>query len=63
MKLFARVVSPALQAHWAATAAAADALDAELGHTLRRTIGAAIEALERQPFRDRIADRAGQEVS
>lgn len=54
---------PALQAHWAATTAAADALDAELDHGLRRTVDAAIEALERRPFRDRVDAQAGREVS
>lgn len=60
------IAKPApLQAHWAATAAAADALEAEPGHRLRRTTDAAIEALERQtvPRPDRCPGRPGGVVT
>lgn len=44
---------PALRREWACTAAAAADLDAELGVSLTDVIAGAIEALARQPFRDR----------
>jgi len=50
-----RTLIPALQRQWAATNTAADDLDAELSSSLRNVVTEAIEALERKPFRDRIA--------
>lgn len=46
---------PRLHAHWRATNAAADALDAELTQALTSVVDEAITALERRPFRERIA--------
>lgn len=48
---------PKLQSLWADTAAAADALDAELPVSLAAAVEAAIVALERASFRARIAAR------
>jgi len=45
---------PTLRRQWAATAAAAVALDAELPRGLAEVVTAAIDALERVPFRTRI---------
>jgi DNA-binding MarR family transcriptional regulator len=45
-----------LQEQWAATAAAAAKLDEELGHSLQEAVVDAIGALERKPFRERIAE-------
>ena len=45
---------PALRKQWAAAAAAASALDAELPTGLADVVIAAIEALEREPFRARM---------
>jgi DNA-binding MarR family transcriptional regulator len=55
----ARRALPAIRAEWAATAAAADALDAELPVPLRDLLAALRRALERRGFRQRIADAAG----
>jgi DNA-binding MarR family transcriptional regulator len=52
-----RALLPGLQRQWAATNAAADDLDAELSHSLRATVTEAIAALEKKPFRQRIAGR------
>jgi len=49
---------PAIDAEWAATAAAMVALDAELSAPLSRIIAELSAALERRPFRRRIADAA-----
>jgi DNA-binding MarR family transcriptional regulator len=46
---------PALEAEWAATAAAARELDAELPFPLSRLLDEAINALHRRPMRQRIA--------
>ncbi len=59
-----RIVSPtpraeqiraALDTEWAATSAAAAALEAELPYPLHRLLEEALAALRRRPFRDRIA--------
>jgi len=49
---------PAIDAEWSATAAAMSALDAELSAPLSRIIAELNAALERRPFRQRIADAA-----
>ncbi|MFE4536481.1 MarR family winged helix-turn-helix transcriptional regulator [Streptomyces scopuliridis] len=49
---------PALNAEWEATAAAAAEFEAELPYPLSRLIGEALEALDRRPMGQRIADRA-----
>jgi DNA-binding MarR family transcriptional regulator len=54
----ARRMLPAIQAEWAATTAAAAALDAELPYPLAGLVEALHEALRRRPFRQRIADAA-----
>lgn len=51
----AQALLPALDAEWAATSAAARALDAELPYPLSRLIDEALEALRRHPMRARIA--------
>ncbi|MGH8194784.1 MAG: MarR family winged helix-turn-helix transcriptional regulator [Woeseiaceae bacterium] len=45
-----------LEQQWAATNVAAARLDEELTHSLRDAVTGAIGALERKPFRERIAD-------
>jgi DNA-binding MarR family transcriptional regulator len=55
----ARRLLPAIQAEWAATTAAATALDAELPYPLSALVAALHEALGRRSFRQRIADAAG----
>jgi DNA-binding MarR family transcriptional regulator len=47
---------PTLDAEWAATAAAATALEAELSMPLSALVTEVFEALERRPMRARIAD-------
>lgn len=47
---------PELQRCWAATARAADALDAELGLDLEEVVRGAVAALQRQSFLARIAE-------
>lgn len=54
----ARKLLPKLKAQWAATNAAAEALSTELPHSLQDVLIDAIHALERQPFRERIAQSA-----
>jgi DNA-binding MarR family transcriptional regulator len=54
----ARRMLPAIQAEWAATTAAAAALDEELPYPLTRLVDALHEALRRRSFRQRIADAA-----
>lgn len=54
----ARSLLPAIQAEWAATAAAAAALDAELPYPLSDLVTAVRDALARRSFRERIADAA-----
>lgn len=51
----ARRMLPKLQAQWAATNAAAEVLSTELPCPLHDMLIAAIRALEKQPFRERIA--------
>ncbi|MEW1723718.1 MarR family transcriptional regulator [Streptomyces sp. NPDC093109] len=51
----AEALLPALDAEWAATTAAATALEAELPYPLSRLIGETLAALDRHPMRDRIA--------
>lgn len=50
----AEAAAPALERQWRATAAAAASLDAELPHDLEPIIAAALEALQRRPFGERI---------
>lgn len=50
-----RQILPRIERQWAATNAAADGLDADLSHPLSTVAREAIAALERQPFRERIA--------
>jgi DNA-binding MarR family transcriptional regulator len=51
-----RDLIPKLQACWSATKLAADTLDAELAMPLSAQLANAIEALERKPFAQRIAE-------
>lgn len=52
----AEALLPTLDAEWAATAAAAAELDAELPYPLSRLVDEALDALDRRPMRQRIAD-------
>jgi DNA-binding MarR family transcriptional regulator len=54
----AEALLPVLDAEWAATSAAAAELEAELPFPLGDLLDQAALALERRPFRDRIADAA-----
>ncbi|WP_449063426.1 MarR family winged helix-turn-helix transcriptional regulator [Planomonospora algeriensis] len=54
----AEALLPVLEAEWAATAAAAAELEAELSFPLSRLVEEVLEALERRPLRRRIADAA-----
>jgi DNA-binding MarR family transcriptional regulator len=54
----ARSLLPVIDAEWAATAAAAAGLDAELPAPLGQMLTAIISAVERRPMRERIADAA-----
>ena len=49
-----------LQDHWAATAAAAASLDAELSRPLSQVLEEAIAALEKKPFGQRLAEARAQ---
>jgi DNA-binding MarR family transcriptional regulator len=51
-----RGLLPTLEAEWAATSAAAERLEAELPYSLRDVLLAVVEALERKPYRQRIAE-------
>jgi DNA-binding MarR family transcriptional regulator len=51
----AKAIVPRLKQQWAATNAAAEALDRELSMPLSTLLREAIDALERQPFGDRLA--------
>jgi DNA-binding MarR family transcriptional regulator len=51
----ARSVLPRLEAEWAATTAAAGELEDELPFSLSELLAATTAALERRPFRERIA--------
>jgi DNA-binding MarR family transcriptional regulator len=54
----AKAIVPRLKRQWAATNATAEALDRELSMPLSTLLHEAIEALERQPFGDRLASIA-----
>jgi DNA-binding MarR family transcriptional regulator len=54
----AQSILPAIEAEWDATESAAAELDAELPFPLRELVPAIAAALERKPFRDRIAESA-----
>jgi len=54
----AEALLPTLDAEWRATTAAAAALEAELPYPLTRLIAEALDALERRPMRQRIAEAA-----
>jgi DNA-binding MarR family transcriptional regulator len=56
----ARQAMPAIQAEWDATSAAAGQLDAELPFALADLIPAIAAALERKPFRQRMAEAAAE---
>jgi len=53
---WARAALPQLERHWAATAGAAASLNGDLGQDLEDVVRRALEALERRPFRARIAE-------
>jgi len=50
---------PQLERHWAATAGAAASLNDDLGQDLEDVVRRALEALDRRPFRARIAEASG----
>ena len=54
----AKRILPILEAEWAATMAAARALDEELSYPLSRLVDEALDAVQRRPMRQRIADVA-----
>ena len=54
----AEALLPRLEACWAATEAAARTLDQDLGQSVPQLVARALEALERRPFIDRIAQAA-----
>lgn len=51
----AESLTPSLERHWAATEAAARTLDDDLGQSLPDLLSQALQALDRQPFAERIA--------
>lgn len=53
-----RELLPLIEAEWTATTEASEALEAELPYPLRGVLDAIAEALERKPFRQRIAETA-----
>ena len=53
----ARALLPTLERSWQAAEAAGRELDAELPHPLSEVVVAAMEALQRRPFRDRIREQ------
>ncbi|WP_439385654.1 MarR family winged helix-turn-helix transcriptional regulator [Amycolatopsis lexingtonensis] len=54
---------PLIEAEWAATTEASEALEAELPYSLRALLDAIVEALDRKPFRERIgATEAAREL-
>jgi DNA-binding MarR family transcriptional regulator len=55
---FAMQRLPDLERCWAATEAASDTLDAEVGQPLADVLSRALEALDRRPFADRLAAAA-----
>ncbi|WP_438860548.1 MarR family winged helix-turn-helix transcriptional regulator [Amycolatopsis solani] len=52
----ARDLLPLIEAEWAATTEASEALEAELPYSLRELLDAIVEALDRKPFRERIGE-------
>ena len=52
----ARDLLPLIEAEWAATTEASEALEAELPYSLRALLDAIVEALDRKPFRERIGE-------
>ncbi|WP_420831572.1 MarR family winged helix-turn-helix transcriptional regulator [Amycolatopsis lexingtonensis] len=52
----ARGLLPLIEAEWAATTEASEALEAELPYSLRALLDAIVEALDRKPFRERIGE-------
>ncbi|MEA5361691.1 MarR family transcriptional regulator [Amycolatopsis sp., V23-08] len=52
----ARGLLPLVEAEWAATTEASEALEAELPYSLRAVLDAIVEALDRKPFRQRIGE-------
>ncbi|WP_224361228.1 MarR family winged helix-turn-helix transcriptional regulator [Hyalangium versicolor] len=56
----AETMVPALERQWAATNAAAAALEGELSAPLSQVLREAIAALERRPFSDRITEAAAK---
>jgi DNA-binding MarR family transcriptional regulator len=54
----ARTMIPTLEQMWRVVNEAAQELDAELAYPLSQVVEEAIAALERRPFRDRIATKA-----
>lgn len=57
---FALEKLPLLQRCWAATDAASDSLDADIGQPLADVLIRALDALERRPLSDRLAEAASQ---
>ncbi len=55
----ARRLLPVLDKEFAATTAAARALEAEMSHPLSDLVDEALEALRRKPMRDRITEQLG----
>ncbi|MFG3495920.1 MarR family winged helix-turn-helix transcriptional regulator [Streptomyces sp. NPDC047928] len=55
----AEALLPVLDAEWAATARAAEALDAELPYSLDRLVDETLQALSRRPMRARITEHLG----
>ncbi|MEC3978859.1 MarR family winged helix-turn-helix transcriptional regulator [Amycolatopsis sp. H20-H5] len=51
-----RALTPVLESEWAAASEAAGQLEAELPYPLTDLLTAIVEALDRKPFRDRIAE-------
>ncbi len=51
-------ILPVLEAEWAATTTAARTLDEELSYPLSRLVDEALDAVQRRPMRQRIADAA-----
>lgn len=58
----ARALLPTLDAEWAATTAAARALEKELSFPLSRLLAETVDALDRRPMRERVLDRIDRSV-
>ncbi|TWD80467.1 DNA-binding MarR family transcriptional regulator [Kribbella amoyensis] len=58
----ARELLPVIEAEWKATSAAMAGLDAELSAPLGKVLAEIVEAVGRRPFRERIADQAGESL-